>query len=725
MSLDSSLVGMSPIPLQGMQDVHAVLADPSDPSENIDFLELARDAHAGSTSWYDANVRPSMQSSLNQFYGRHDTKSRFNDDFYKSRSNLFMPKTRSNIRKHEAACAAAYFSTLDVVEINAFNDTDPSEKASADFYKEIMNLRLTSSGPRSIPWFQTLMGAYQDSQVYGVCISFQDWDHANNRPKSELIPPDKFRFDAACNWVNPIESSPFLIWEMSMTVGAVKEKIAKEEFEHVSDEQLSAARRPGTSGVSQARNNGRTDPVQRSSSIKEFDIVEVHLNVIRQKGIDWVYYTLGSGDAYLTLPEPIENVFLHGQRPFVMGKAIIESHKNYPSSIPQLTKDLQSAENTIVNQRLDNVRLAMDKRYLVKAGARVDHDSIRRNSPGSMTLVSNVETDVKVISTPDVNPSSYKEQNLIEIAMDSLAGGFDSGTMQSNRSLNETVGGMTLISQSANQLSEYQLKTFNETWVEPVLRQLLLIEQNYETDGVIMQLAANNAKIIEQYGHKACEDILMKDLNLTVQVGMGATNPATRLEKFTMAMGAVTQFVPNASQIGLDAKEVMKEIFGALGYKDGSRFFASEQVDPQIALLQQQVQQLQQELANKRNPALDAANTELTKAQAFKTRSEATFANIQAAQVIAAMPAVAPVADQVAATNGFVNMQGHDPNYDHGIQASGSLSGSLQNIGKQDPEALIAAHQQANAVNLRKNSDPLMPATGVNGATTGIEGGQQ
>lgn len=707
----------------GMEDMEqGFTAAPMAEEVKINFLDLARDADNSSTTWFDSNVRQTIQSSVNQFYGRHDTGSRYHEAFFKSRSKLFMPKTRSNIRKHEAAAAAAYFSTQDVVQVSAFNDDDKSEKAAADFYKEILNLRLTSSGPRSIDWYQNLIGAYQDTMVNGACVSFQYWDHKNNKPDTRLIPLENFRFDPACDWVNPIESSPYLIEKMPMRVGEIKEKIRKGDFLPVTDEQLAAARRPETNVVSQARNQGRTDPIQRSNMVKEFDIVWVHLNIINQMGIDWCFYTLAS-DAYLTSPVPLEEMWSHGQRPYVMGKAIIEAHKNYPSSIPQMTKDMQAYQNSIVNQRLDNARLAMDKRYFVKFGSKVDHDSITRNSPGSITMVTDVEKDVKVVSTPDVNPSAYKEQNLLDIAMDDLTGGFNSGTMQSNRSLNETVGGMNLISQSANQVSEYQLKTFSHTWVEPVLRQLLLIEQYNETDETIIQLAASNAQLVKKYQGVTWEDIRMKDLMLTVQVGMGATNPATRLEKFTMAITALANSGPVASQMGLKMDEVIKEVFGALGYKDGARFF-DDQVDPQVTALQQQVQQLTQELAQKRNPAVDASQVEINKATAFKIRSEATFANMQSAQVICAMPAVAAVADKVSETNGFMDMQGQNPQYEDGIQGQGSMVGALQHIAAQDPDALIAAHEQANANPLRANTHPILPATGNAGALQGIEGGR-
>jgi hypothetical protein len=67
-----------------------------------------------------------------------------------------------------------------------------------------------------------------------------------------------------------------------------------------------------------------------------------------------------------------------------------------------------------------------------------------------------------------------------------------------------------------------------------------------------------------------------------------------------MAIDGLAKFKPDLLQ-GLDGYELAKEIFGAIGFRDGQRFFpalAGEQ-DPRIAQLEQQIQQLQQFIETK------------------------------------------------------------------------------------------------------------------------------
>jgi hypothetical protein len=137
---------------------------------------------------------------------------------------------------------------------------------------------------------------------------------------------------------------------------------------------------------------------------------------------------------------------------------------------------------------------------------------------------------------------------------------------------------------------EYLLRTFVETFLQPVLRQLIQLEQAYETDQVIIGLAAKKAALLQKYGiNQITDELLEKELTLSVNVGMGATDPSMKLQKFVAAMTSYANMAKEHIP-GVNMQEVGKEIFGHLGYSDGTRFFTSE--NPQVLQLQQQVQQL-------------------------------------------------------------------------------------------------------------------------------------
>ena len=106
-----------------------------------------------------------------------------------------------------------------------------------------------------------------------------------------------------------------------------------------------------------------------------------------------------------------------------------------------------------------------------------------------------------------------------------------------------------------------------------------------------MKIAGKRAKVFQKYGiDEVTDQLLENELTLTVNVGMGATDPMQKLQKFIAAMGAYTNMLVKPPP-GINMQEVGKEIFGHLGYSDGSRFFTND--NPQIQQMQQQMQQMQ------------------------------------------------------------------------------------------------------------------------------------
>lgn len=549
-------------------------------------LKVARDAYEGSTTYVDANFRKQWEDGLRMFQSRHTADSKYNSEAYKYRSKIFRPKTRSVIRKNEAAAASAFFSNIDVVNIEAANAKDPVQVLGAKFYKELIQYRLT----KTIPWFQTLIGGLQDAMTVGVVCSHQYWKYTvktvapiqtldgpvqqppkvlEDKPCIDLLPVENLRIDPAASWIDPINSSPYVIHLMPMYVqdvramGKPNEKTGEPGWDVPDDSKLLAATNQSYDPTRQTRENKREDSKDQKS-LTEFDIVWVHKNIVRKDGEDWCYFTLGV-EHLLCDPEPLSKYVLHGERPYVMGCAIIETHKIYPSGFPELGKGVQQTANELQNLRFDNVQLVLNKRYFAKRGAQVDLKSLVRNVPGSVSLMNNVNEDVREISWPDVTSSAYQEQDRQNVDFDELLGNFSAGSVMTNRQLNETVGGMGLISQGANQLTEYTIRTFVETWVEKVLMQLLKLEKEYETDENVITLMGQkiNAQIIDA--------MFNTDVALNVNVGMNATDPMQRINKMVSVVTAVGNVMAIEAP-GLNKAEIGKELFSLAGQRDGGRF---------------------------------------------------------------------------------------------------------------------------------------------------------
>jgi hypothetical protein len=521
--------GMSPA---GDRSGHATMADEAadgDSAEASDYIsseeqliETAKTIYRASTDYIDSNITTQWETNLAHFNGEHGPATKFRQKNYK-RSRVFRPKTRSMTKASEAALTTAMFSTLDVLDMQPEDPTNPIQVASAAINKEMLQYRLD----RKVKWYQTVVGAFQSTQVYGLCISMQRWDYhvdtdvvpATNEDGSyivdddgslmgyetekvrkddlciDLIAPENFRFDPMCDWRDPCGTSPYLIYMMPIYAIDALEKMEQRDgktgqpaWKKYALGDLLATRRKWYDRTRQAREGReRIDPADDQAS-SAYSTLWAHMNIVNVNGDDMMFWTMGT-ELLLTDPVPLTEAFPHlreGERPFTVGFSTIEAFRNYPAGDVEQASGLQTEINLVANQRLDNVKLVLNKRYYVKRGAQVDLDALIRNVPGGGVMMNNPQEDVNTVDTRDVTGSSYQEQDRLSVELDELVGAFSQTSVQSNKNLNETVGGMEAMQSGAGAVRDYGLRIFFETWVEPTLRQMVRCEQYYETDATIM-----------------------------------------------------------------------------------------------------------------------------------------------------------------------------------------------------------------------------------------------
>jgi hypothetical protein len=702
---------------------------PAEETQDDKWLHLAREAYIASTTYFDSYIRKRIDASIRQFQGKHPSGSKYYSDAYKARSKIFRNKTRGAIERGVAKAAGAFFATLDTVSVTPTDDNDPIQRASAEINKELLQHRLT----KSIPWFQMLCGGFHDAQITGMVCSQQEWLYDKKRgidkPSIEIFPIENLRLSKSAKWHDPVGTSPYVIRMLPMYIKDVKarmervdEKTGEPKWIKLSDKEIQAAYRSGSDDTIRMTRDGTDDPKRNDTGITDFDVVWVHLNFIDIDGDDWVFYTLGTTHR-LSTPIPIKEYVWHGKRPIVVGNCNVEPHRVYQETVPEITSQAQTEINEICNLRMDNVRFVLNKRYFVRRGRHVDLRSLSRNVPGSSTLMNNPEEDVKVVETHDVTRSAYEEQDRLNLEFDELVGAFSPTSVQSNRRMNETVGGMDILSNDADQVSEFKLRVFVETWVEPVLRQLIMLEQQYETDVTVLAIAGRRAQLYQRHGILAITDqLLAQELTLEVNVGIGATNPQAQVEKFLYGMKSVKEILGDTVETNLNFEEVVKEVFGKLGYRDGKRFLL-DKGDQRVAHLLSKIEELQ-DLVERRKPAPEEvqarieklkAETQTINAETLQTGVETRYSAMQAGAVVATQPEIAPVADEILVGAGFTppdnpNFISTLANFGEGVQ-EGSLPQDLP--GGDVMGALPAPRENTSPIFPPVPQEPESPLQGI------------
>jgi hypothetical protein len=590
------------------------------------FLHLSRLAYRESDDWFDASIRRELEDAQHRFNSEHPAWSKYHTAAFEKRSKFHRPKPRTAIRNFEAKLSVAMFATRDVIDCRAVNQQDEQQLIAAKTHKSVLNHRLTDGG---VPWFKIVTGAGQLAAKDGTVLSKQTWryeeiekidevemrdlmtgeifterqknvDIREDRPDINLVPLENFRFSPSANWLDVIKTSAYLIHEEPIRVGEIKRLMDEPDtpdgvtYRHYEDGVIRAAVNKYWDSIRSAREGTeRRDRYEENAAIPDYELVWRREYIMEIDGEDWIWWTLG-GEFMLSDPVPMEEVYPYG-RPFRMGTISIEALKVYSAGIPKLMEQLTQASNDMANLAHDNARLATLKTKIVQRNSGVDIRAYQKGVPGAVTLANSVDA-VKTESPGDLPRASYEEQDRMNMDLDDLTGVMNKGTIGASRNLGETKYGAEVMQGETGMLGDFMVRTFIETWAEPVIRQLVDMESLYEQDETVLAIAAaeNGTTVLEAF-HSLKQDIKVK-----IDIGFGATSPVKRVENIMLATKTVLGVLPEPVAEKMDHREFVDDVFGAVGL-DASRYFSKlmsdeeqeEEPDPMVQQLQQQLQEAQ------------------------------------------------------------------------------------------------------------------------------------
>jgi hypothetical protein len=270
------------------------------------------------------------------------------------------------------------------------------------------------------------------------------------------------------------------------------------------------------------------------------------------------------------------------------GYGSLESHRIFPMSPAESWQPLQTEINDLGNLTLDSVKMNIAPLAKVKRGRQVDLEKLRTRGPGTNLLMTDLE-DVDFVETGDVGQGAWAQMERLNNDFDSLAGQFDQSSVMSSRSLNETVGGMRLLSGAANALGEFDQRLIIETWTEPAIGQIVKLCQYYEHDETILALCGDRAQLWQKHGiNQITDQMLDAQVSCRIDVGLGMGDPQQRMSKFAGAAAIVGPLIENDPRFApggtyeINIEQVFDDVFGGAGYRDGGKRFLTKK-EPQPA----------------------------------------------------------------------------------------------------------------------------------------------
>jgi hypothetical protein len=616
----------------------------------VDYLRLIAIAEQQANLYVQQVNRRAWSRSYRAFHNEHFVGSKYGHRDWSNRSKIFRPKTRSAVRKDGAAVAASLFGTVDAIACSPGDEADPGQRAAAALMQELINYRTDRiSGRAATPWFLVAMGARQDAQIAGICASKQYWrlelrkSHDEelptaqmsdvrgqmsegtspsdlrhltsdisvrtravyvpdvDRPDIRLFPPENVIIDPAADWTNPAQSAAYLLLKYPMRLYEVEKKTRDplNPWKALPPDLLKGtaeASKFDAAAIRRAREFGldRLDETQNSA---EFDIIWVYEAFIRIDGEDKCFFALGD-KAFLTDPRPTREVYPEqaGDRPVTIGYGALEAHRIYPMSPVESWQQTQQEINDVANLYLDTMKQNVAPITKVVRGRSVDLEALHRRGPNSHILVTRLD-DIDFARPVDIPQSVIVGMEKLDVDMDDLAGQFNAGSVQTNRTLNDTVGGLKLIAGASNAVQEFDIRLWIETWAEPALAQVVRLEQYYESDEIVLGICGQRARLWQKHGiSRITDDLMDHQVTIRINAGLGVGDPQQRLAKFRDATAVAAPLLAQSpdfqsGKIKLNTAEIMNECFGAVGYRDGGKRFISESPPDPAQAQQQQVQQ--------------------------------------------------------------------------------------------------------------------------------------
>lgn len=579
---------------------------------NEEFLQMVREANTQSSFYSNQVNKRAWERAYMAYRQQHFVGSKYNSNEFKNRSRLFIPKTRSAVRKDLAAVSASLFSTVDTIAVEPGNEADQQQRGGAAVLKELINYRTDrANGKAAMPWFLTALGARQTALFTGFCVTKQSWklelrrkgeesftdDDGSNRrrdvwvphvdrPDCLLIAPENCTIDPACDWTNPAQDSAYFLVRYPMRLDEIlqKQKDVRNPWKEIPQAQLRACgegARAEASAIRRARDQG-LDRYDEAQTGDNFDVIWVTEAFIRTSGEDWTFFC--AGDKYLlTDPAPVGEIYPEqdGERPLAFGYGTFEAFCVFPQAAVESWQMLQQEANDVRNLTLDAFKQNVMPVTKVVRGRQIDLDQLKRRAQGSAIMVNKAD-DVTWEKAPDVPASAEALRQHLDVEFDDLAGQQNYGTVQNNNSLGQTLGGLKLAAGAANAVQEMDIRVWNETWAERALAQLVKLEQYYESDQIVLGLCGDKAKLFEKHGvDQITDELLENSVTVRVSIGLGGGDPEQRLRKFVSAGQAAMPYLQldprfKSGELTVDGEAVMAETFGGAGYRDGGKRFIKQ-----------------------------------------------------------------------------------------------------------------------------------------------------
>ena len=286
-----------------------------------------------------------------------------------------------------------------------------------------------------------------------------------------------------------------------------------------------------------------------------------------------------------------ENPFDHGRKPFVRFVDVLNEHEFWGSGEIEQLEGLQDYVNAQVNQRIDNVRLSVNRMFAVNINEIADRKQLASRPGGIIEVTGDIPAQQVVVPLDfgDVTSSAYTEVEYAERTAEKVSGVSSFSTGVDSPDYNRTATGAALINDNSSTRFSLKVRLIELLGLRPLARMYgSLLQQFIDQERVIRMLGPDGAYAFETF----TPDAIQGALDYDIEAASATETEAIRKDQKNQLLQMAGTFWPNA------VPAVFEDLLKEFGIKETTRYILG---DPQIqqALMQMQMQQqmMQQQMA--------------------------------------------------------------------------------------------------------------------------------
>lgn len=355
-------------------------------------------------------------------------------------------------------------------------------------------------------------------------------------PYIESVEVDKFFFDPA---YYDIPESPFVCHEYSIELYRLQEGEQNKLYRNV--KKLSSQDKQEESKIGTSRGDMK-------------DAVKI-----------WEYWTddwkvMVANESVVI--QCIRNPYCHRRKPFTKWAPVPMPNEFYGKSMIETLVDLQEELNTLRNQRIDNVSMAINRMFKLRRGAEIDTAQLV-SRPNGFIEVDELD-DITELDMKDVTQSAYADEEIVKADMDVTSGvhSYDRGQPADRR---DTATVASLLTSASSERFKLQVMMMEEDPMTDMGSQICELNKQFLTDEIFIKVTRDGQ---EQEDTVVFEDI---DAEFDVVAVGTAIEPTVNKE---VRQSQLIQLMNVASNVeGVDRVALMKRIFKEFGFKEVDDMF--------------------------------------------------------------------------------------------------------------------------------------------------------